>query len=366
MKIVTIIGARPQFIKAAVVSRALGKIPGVQELIVHTGQHYDRNMSDVFFSELGIPEPHWNLGIGSESHALQTGRMMGGIESLLLEQKPDWALIYGDTNSTLAGALAAVKIHIPIAHVEAGLRSFDRSIPEEVNRIVADHLSDLLFAPTEFAVQNLLKEGFERKRFLQTGDVMYDAALYYAKQAAETSTIRAQLGVGRGQYILATIHRPVNTDIRERLLTIVEAFEEVSRQMAIVFPVHPRTRAALEREKLFDRLRQSVKLIEAVGYLDMIELERSAALIVTDSGGVQKEAFFQKVPCRTLKDEMEWPELFELGWNGLIPPLSRPALVAGILSGLGTTGQAAEPYGDGKAGEAIAQALLSWKGVQGK
>lgn len=356
MKILTVVGARPQFIKASPVSKAL-RAAGCDEVLVHTGQHYDHAMSQVFFEELGIPEPDLNLGIGSGSHGVQTAGMLIGIEKAIQEYAPDWVLIYGDTNSTLAAALAAVKLHVPVAHIEAGLRSFNRRMPEEINRIVADSVSTLLFAPTKEAVDNLTREGVPGDRVLLSGDVMYDAALMHGDRADRQSTILDQLQLRAGQFILATIHRAENTDDPDRIRTIIEAFTDVSNGIPVIMPLHPRTRATLERSGLLARAGDGVRIIEPVGYLDMVKLEKSAALIATDSGGVQKEAFFQGVPCVTLRDETEWVELVELGWNRVCPPISVRNILDAIHSMLGTTGTAAQPYGDGRASEKIATAL---------
>jgi len=366
VKIATIIGARPQFIKAAVVSRAIadynkraGKAE-IVEVIVHTGQHYDENMSDIFFEEMRIPRPDYHLGVGGGSHGAMTGRMLEAVEEVLLAETPDWVLVYGDTNSTLAGALAAVKLHIPIAHVEAGLRSFNRRMPEEINRVLSDHASDLLFAPTEAAVVNLQKEGIPDARVKLVGDVMYDAALYYGQKSAAKSRILKKLGLDPKSYVLATIHRAENTDDSARLKAIFEGLAQVASEFAVVLPLHPRTRAVLSKAGLEKLVQDRLMIIEPVGYLDMVALERCARMIVTDSGGVQKEAFFHKVPCVTLRDETEWVELVDLGWNRLIPPLSAEAVATGLKDGLrGTVGLDREPYGDGHSAEKIVQALLS-------
>jgi len=323
MKTISIVGARPQFIKAAAVSRVLQKTQGVREVLVHTGQHYDANMSEVFFEELEIPRPDYNLGIGSATHGAQTGRMLEAIEEVLLREKPDWVLVYGDTNSTLAGALAAVKLHIPVAHIEAGLRSFNRRMPEEINRVLTDHASDILFAPTKAAVENLRREGISEEQIQLVGDVMYDAALYYGKKAECQSQSLNRLGLKPKEYILATIHRAENTDDPRRLRAIFEGLAEVDQEMKVVLPLHPRTRVVLVEVGLYDKVARSVCLIEPVGYLDMVMLEKNARAIATDSGGVQKEAFFHRVPCLTLREETEWVELVDLGWNCIIPPTSK-------------------------------------------
>ncbi len=297
MKIVTVVGARPQFIKAAMVSRALPKT--VLEIMVHTGQHYDYNMSTVFFEQMDIPEPDYHLGIGSGPHGQQTGRMMEAVEAVLFKEQPDTVLVYGDTNSTLAGALTAAKLHIPVAHVEAGMRSYNWKMPEEVNRKVTDHVSHYLFTSTQTASRNLLKEGINTKNVYLVGDVMYDAALHYSKN------------VTKGNYILATIHRAENTDNPERLYKIFDALNEVGN---VICPLHPRTRKMLRRE--YDR----IVFLDPVGYSKMLALEKGAQVIVTDSGGVQKEAYFFRVPCVTVRNETEWVELVDGGWNQLVEP----------------------------------------------
>jgi len=356
MRILTVVGARPQFIKASPVSRALANA-GCDEVIVHTGQHYDHGMSQVFFDELGIPAPHINLEVGSGSHAQQTAAMLVGIEQAITEHRPDWVLIYGDTNSTLAGALAAVKLHVPVAHIEAGLRSFNRRMPEEINRIAADAVSDLLFVPTQEAVRNLSNEGVPAERVKLVGDVMYDAALMHGDRADSQSRILEEIGLVPKQFILATIHRAENTDEPERIATILDAFGRISEDLVVVLPLHPRTRATLERNNLLSEAEKRLRLIEPVGYLDMVKLERSAALIATDSGGVQKEAFFQRVPCVTLRDETEWVELVEMGWNRICPPESADSIIEAVRSMLGAEGRGVNPYGDGKASDQIARSL---------
>jgi len=308
MKIVSIVGARPQFIKAATVSRVLRAHAGMKEILVHTGQHYDENMSEVFFRELSIPEPDYNLGVGSGSHAFQTGMMLKGIEELLLAEKPDWTLVYGDTNSTLAGALAATKLHIPVAHVEAGLRSFNRKMPEEINRIVTDRISDLLFAPTATAIANLKNEGLESiTRF--TGDVMYDSVLFYKAMIRQNPTDYRTHGIPE-KYLLATIHRAENTNHPENLKQILEAFGRLD--CAIVLPMHPRTRKIMESGF---HLPENVQLIDPVGYLHMMQLTLGSIKVLTDSGGLQKEAYFLGKQCITLRTETEWIETLHDNWN---------------------------------------------------
>ena len=359
MRIATVLGARPQFVKASVVSRAL-RASGVEELIIHTGQHYDDELSKVFFEELEIPEPHVNLGIGSGAHGMQTGRMLEGIEGVLAEKKPDYVLVYGDTNSTVAGALAATKMHLPVAHVEAGLRSYNRRMPEEINRVLTDHIADKLFAPTETAVANLLREGMEFNRIHAVGDTMYDASLYFADKARENSRILEQLSLEPREYLLMTVHRAENTDDSSRLQNICEALAYVSTLVPVVWPVHPRTRCALRRQGLEEKLPKQMRLIKPVGYLDMVMLEMNARVIATDSGGVQKEAYFYRVPCVTLRDETEWIELLELGWNRLACPASVSTIIATISEALsGVHGAPAQLYGNGDSARRIVETLLT-------
>lgn len=358
MNIITILGARPQFIKASAVSAALLRIGSITERLLHTGQHFDDNMSSVFFRELGIPEPHWNLGISGGSHGAMTGAQLAGIEAVLQEQKPDLVLLYGDTNSTLAGALAAAKLHVPVAHVEAGLRSFNRRMPEEVNRVLTDHVSHWLFAPTQAAVDNLKREGIEGEQVHCVGDVMYDAALHFSEVArARGKPTPAAVAVAGRPYVLATIHRAENTDDPHRLRVIVEALSALSAEIDVVCPLHPRTRMAISRLGLGMAAQPGVHWIQPVGYLDMTEMEQSAQMIVTDSGGVQKEAFFFGRPCVTLRDETEWVELVDAGWNRLAPPKSSAALVTACRAALGSSGQAVKPYGGGDAAARIARIL---------
>lgn len=359
MKIVTVLGARPQFIKASVVSHAISVVPDFQEVLIHTGQHFDANMSDVFFSELGMATPDYNLDIHGGSHGAMTGRMLAEVEQVLLVEKPDAVLVYGDTNSTLAGALAAVKLHIPVAHVEAGLRSFNMAMPEEVNRILSDRISRWLFTPTQVAANHLLREGFNPEQIHPVGDVMYDVALHHGQRVQAGAGLMAHLGLQPKGYVLATVHRAENTDHPERLAAIVDALIATARQLPVVWPLHPRTRAVLQKTGKLDVLAAQVHLIDPVGYLDMVQLEKFAALIATDSGGVQKEAFFYQVPCVTLRDETEWVELVESGWNRLAPPGQANTLVGAIESAIGSNGKAVQPYGDGQAAHKIVQHLVA-------
>ncbi len=354
MKIVTIVGARPQFVKAAPVSKALRKEH--RELLLHTGQHYDENMSRIFFDELGIPRPDKNLEIGSNSHARQTAAILVGVENYLQQEKPDLVVVYGDTNSTLAGTVAASKLCIKIAHIEAGLRSFNRTMPEEINRIVADRLSDMLFCPTETAVINLKKEGMTGRVF-NVGDVMFDAALNFAPMADSKSKILEKLGIAPKSYALMTMHRAENTDDVEKLTAIVDAI--VESEKTIVFPVHPRTRKYLAENSLSDKLIQAEHIIltEPVSFLDMICLEKNARQILTDSGGVQKEAYFYKIPCITLRAETEWVETVDDGWNCLVGA-DREKISEAILNFSPNTPQKGH-YGDGTASGKIVTTLNS-------
>jgi UDP-GlcNAc3NAcA epimerase len=359
MKLLTVIGARPQFIKAAAISRIAATRSDMTEILLHTGQHYDENMSQVFFDELEIPRPGYNLGIGSGSHGVQTAEMLAGIEKVLLAEQPDWVLVYGDTNSTLAGALAAVKLHIPVAHVEAGLRSFNRRMPEEINRVLTDHAADLLFAPTTVAVQHLRDEGIAEGKIALVGDVMYDAALYYGRRAEADSKILKRMSMAPKSYILATVHRAENTDNQNRLRVIFEALSQVTDEYPVILPLHPRTRKVLKNLGWWENYAEHIHFIEPVGYLDMVMLEKHARLIVTDSGGVQKEAFFHKVPCVTLRDETEWTELLDLGWNHLAPPLTVKDVVTAIRQGMSEAPPSnAQPYGDGQSAKKILDALM--------
>ncbi len=323
IKFVTIVGARPQFIKAAAVSRSIAahneKFPDskLEEKIVHTGQHYDENMSKVFFDELEIPRPNYNLGVGSGTHGEQTGKMLQKIEQVLVREKPGLVIVYGDTNSTLAGALAAAKLHIPVAHVEAGLRSFNRKMPEEINRVLADHVSGLLFCPTEVAVNNLANEGISNGVY-QVGDVMYDSILFYSKKAKTIEReILNRLDLHSKSYYLATVHRAENTDDSDRLRSIFEGFNNISAsECPTLLPLHPRTKKKLSELGLI--CSNCVRIIEPVSYLEMIALEQNARVILTDSGGIQKEAYWFKVPCITLREETEWVETVQSGWNVIV------------------------------------------------
>ena len=359
MKIVTVLGARPQFIKASVVSHLIAKIVGLHEVLVHTGQHFDSNMSDIFFAELGINKPNYLLDIHGGNHGAMTGRMLTEVEKVLIVEKPDIVLVYGDTNSTLAGALAAAKLHIPVAHVEAGLRSFNMAMPEEINRVLTDHISTWLFTPTNAAVQNLVREGCRPEQIIQTGDVMFDVASHYGNRVGFDTGIMASMGLMQKSYVLATIHRAENTDDPLKLASISDALRIISKKIPVVWPLHPRTRGVLKNAGLYKNLAKCVQLIEPVGYLDMVQLEKFSALIATDSGGVQKEAFFYKVPCVTLREETEWVELIDSKWNRLASPSDSSKIANTILEALGSKGADVNPYGEGDAAVKIVQSLCS-------
>lgn len=360
LKVATLVGARPQFIKAAVVSRAFrAQASEVREVLIHTGQHYDANMSDVFFAELDIPHPDYHLGIGGGTHGQNTGRMIEAIEGVLLQERPDWVLVYGDTDSTLAGTLAAVKLHGPVAHVEAGLRSFNRRMPEEINRVLTDHAADLLFTPTDTATRNLAREGITGEQVRQVGDVMYDAALYYGERAEPRNRILDTLGLAAKSYILATLHRAENTDDPERMRNILAGFAQAPQP--VIWPLHPRTRKRLADFGL--TLPDTVRTIDPVGYLDMVMLEKHAALIATDSGGVQKEAYFHGVPCLTLREETKWVETVEAGWNQVIG--ADAACIAAALHRATVSGLTRiDAYGDGRSARKIVACLLAAGGVR--
>jgi len=348
MKVLTVVGARPQFIKAAAFSRALRAQH--DEVLVHTGQHYDPQLSDIFFEELALPQPDHHLGVGSGPHGRQTGQMLERLEPVLQQERPSWVVVFGDANSTLAGALAAAKLHLPLAHIEAGLRSFDRSMPEETNRIVADHCADLLFAPTETAMAHLAREGLSERARL-TGDIMYDSLLQHLPLAAERSGIMERLGLKSGAYALATVHRAANTDDLAALGRILDALAILDEP--VVFPMHPRARLALASSDL--ETGENVRAIEPVGYLDMLALQRNARMVLTDSGGVQKEAYLLGVPCVTLREETEWPETSADGWNVLAG--TEPERIVQAARRHKPSGQPPNVFGDGQAAQRMVELL---------
>ena len=358
MKMLTVVGARPQFIKAAAISRTIRDqyANSIEEIILHTGQHHDENMSQIFFDELDIPKPKFSLEISGGGHGAMTGKMLEGIERVLLQERPDCLLIYGDTNSTLAGAISAAKLHIPVAHVEAGLRSFNMRMPEEINRILSDRISSLLFCPTKTAVENLSAEGIKNGVY-QVGDVMYDVALFYRERAQKNSRILSSLGLTSKNFALATCHRAENTDDPQRLASILDAFAEIAKDLPLVLPLHPRTKKLIAENHLSSLL-DLVIITDPLPFLDMIALEQGAKMILTDSGGVQKEAFFYNTPCITLRDETEWVETVSLGWNRLVGADTRAIIRA--VEKINTSSNPTvkqDPYGNGNASQEICQHL---------
>ena len=355
MKITSIIGARPQFIKAAMVSKALARHAKFKEVIIHTGQHFASNMSDIFFDEMQIPAADYNLNINGLSHGAMTGQMLEGIEKILLHERPDFVLVYGDTNSTLAGALAAKKLHIKVAHIEAGLRSFNMQMPEEINRILTDRLSDILFCPTDKALENLNNEGFKNFtcRVIKNGDVMLDAALYYASLSTDKSNIIKQLNLH--QFVLTTIHRAENTDNSNNLCEIIAALNEINKRIKVLLPLHPRTKAIINNMKI----KIDFLMIDPVGYFDMLQLIKNCSLVITDSGGLQKEAYFFKKNCITTRDQTEWTELVDNGVN-VITGADRHKIILASEKMIHQQPQFDKDlYGNGKASLIIAESLLN-------
>jgi len=387
-RLVSVVGARPQFVKAAVLIDATRRAGAVCHDLIHTGQHYDENLSDVFFRELGMPVPIHNLEVGSGPHGQQTGRMIEKLEQVLVDERPDWVVLYGDTNSTLAGAIAASKLGVRIAHVEAGLRSGQKRMAEEINRVVTDHLSTALFCPTPAAMRNLITEGIApgdadldcigieeahvaaarlagsgAPLAVNVGDVMYDAALKFKDRAAAESRILRELGLRDDGYVLATVHRAENTDAPRTLAAIIEGLRRVGDVLPVVLPLHPRTRAALRASGEKDASSPGLILLEPLGYLDMLRLVKGAKLVATDSGGLQKEAYFFRVPCVTLRDATEWVELVDAGWNTLVPPSSSSAIWAAITGLLNAPrpNTRVSTFGEGNAADKIAEVLLTWQ-----
>ena len=361
MKIVTIVGARPQFIKTGAVSRVIDKSykNKIEEVIVHTGQHYDNKMSDIFFKELEIPVPKYNLKISDMKHGKMTGRMIESIEEILLSEKPNWVLVYGDTNSTLAASIAAAKLYIPIAHVEAGLRSFNQKMPEEINRIVTDRVSSLLFCPTETAVNNLHNEGV-KKGINLVGDVMFDIAIFYKQRAFEKSSILETLNLKKQKFVLATCHRAENTENLKKLIEILSILETLTLQFDVVIPLHPRTLKIIKENNLFSYLKK-LKVTEPLSFFDFLALEQSAKFIITDSGGIQKEAFFYRTPCITLRNETEWTETIDLKANILVGTEIKKVLeiISKFEKGNWKPNFDAKPYGDGIAAKKILEIISS-------
>ena len=359
MKILTVIGARPQFIKAIALSHAVANRDGVEEVLLHTGQHYDDNMSDVFFRELGLAAPKYRFDLGGGTHGHMTGQQLAAIEDALIAEKPDVLLVYGDTNSTLAGALAAAKLHIPVAHVEAGLRSFNRRMPEEINRVLSDHIATWLFAPTQTAVDNLAKEGVGGDRVHLVGDVMYDVARLVIDDPSRQTDIAQRLGIAGKDYVVSTLHRQETTDDPARLIAILDTLAGLAGRMPVVLPMHPRTRKTIAAMPETEKALSALTVTEPLGFFDMATLLAGARLAVTDSGGLQKEAFFHRVPCVTVRDETEWVELVELGWNRLPSSFTAEAIGRAIEEALAATaGAEATPYGDGKTAERILESIL--------
>ena len=361
MKILTVLGARPQFVKAATFSRAIQANDDIEEIIVHTGQHFDANMSDVFFEQMDIPKPHHNLGIASMGHGAMTGRMLEQIEALIQQEQPDWVMVYGDTNSTLAGAVAAAKLQVPVAHIEAGLRSHNPAMPEEINRVLTDRISMLLLCPTQTAVNNLKQEGFpfaatgankvqKKQRIENIGDVMYDAVLYY-RDLAEAQVSLESFQLQEKAYALCTLHRQENTDNPARLNSILNALRTIAKELPVVLPLHPRTKAKVRQQNNRDALK-GLKILDPVPYLEMQRLEMGARLILTDSGGIQKEAYFHQVPCITLRDETEWVETVESDWNKLVGA-DEEKIIKAARSNPTPPKQQAAFYGNGSAAEEI-------------
>ncbi len=377
-KIITIVGARPQIIKSSAISRAVQNVfaSQMEEIIVHTGQHYDENMSKVFFEEMSIPTPHYNLQVGSGSHGEQTAKMLEGLEKIFLDEKPDGVIVYGDTNSTIAGALAAAKIHIPVIHIEAGLRSFNKAMPEELNRISCDHMSTLLFTPTETGISNLSNEGFkmthsekatiDSPNVYHCGDIMYDNSLHFSKVAQQFSSILASENLNGKEYVLMTVHRDSNTDITENMEAIFSAVDSLSIEFGIIFvlPLHPRTKSTMKdqlSDELYERIERSklIKVIDPVGFMDIIELEKNARMLVTDSGGLQKESFFFEKPCVILREQTEWTEIVENG-NAILTGADRSKIISAFTILYNKTDFTYPSfYGDGKAAEFICGKIVS-------
>ena len=358
MKLVTVLGARPQFIKAAALSHLISQDDAVTEVIVHTGQHYDKNMSDIFFQQMGIPLPKYNLGVAGGGHGQMTGRQLEAIENVLLTEKPDFVVVYGDTNSTLAAALAASKIHIPVAHIEAGLRSHNKKMPEEINRILTDHVSDFLFTPSDVATKLLRKEGIDNSGVICSGDIMYDVALHFGPKSIASSTILDDLNLADGGFKLATIHRQENTDDLDRLSEIFASLRELAQEEPLILPAHPRTKKILEAAGKFDEFTDGLTILEPLSFFDITCLLKAANLLVTDSGGMQKEAYYHGTKSVVIRDETEWTELLDLGWAKIPESIEKEAILATVMQ-IGRTHPNSDisPYGKGNAAEIILNTL---------
>jgi UDP-GlcNAc3NAcA epimerase len=356
MKIVTVVGARPQFVKSAVLSRIFKGDPSINEILIHTGQHFDKNMSDIFFKEMEIPVPDYNLDINGLAHGAMTGQMLEGIEEILMKEEPDYVMVYGDTNSTIAGALAARKLHISVIHVEAGLRSFNMQMPEEINRILTDRISNMLFCPTQTAVDNLKNEGYENLdcNIVLSGDIMQDAAMFYKEKSADISNIIQTLNLKTNEFLLGTIHRAENTDNDGRLRSIIDALNNLNKIIRVVVPLHPRTAKIIQKKQL----KAEFTIIDPVGYFDMLQLISNSKLILTDSGGLQKEAYFFNKYCVTLRDETEWVELIDEGYNVLAGVDSNKIIVSANNFMKSTFKKKSELYGSGLAGENIHKQII--------
>jgi UDP-GlcNAc3NAcA epimerase len=351
IKIVTILGARPQFIKASVLSNLLKSNNNFQEIIVHTGQHYDYEMSSIFFKELNIPQPKYNLNIKSKYHGEMTGKMMERIEKILLKEKPDYTIVYGDTNSTLAGALASKKLHIPVIHIEAGLRSYNKKMPEEINRVLTDHCSDILFTPSKLAGQNLKNEGIQQNLIINVGDIMYDVFLSVYENLKKINKIYD---------ILITIHRAENTNSKSKMLNIIKNLNKLSKEYNILFPIHPRTKKVMGQYKILKLLSKKIKVIKPLSYKQAIYYLKYAKLLITDSGGMQKEAFFAKTQTLTIRNESEWPETINAKWNRLVDPKEKLVYIT-AKKYINSKGKSSKPYGKGKAAKLILKNIQSLK-----
>lgn len=366
MKIVAIVGARPQFIKAAALSRVIKREGKITELLLHTGQHYDKSMSDIFFDELEIPKPAYNLEVGSSSHGKQTGKMLELLDDILLKEKPDMVLVYGDTNSTLAGALSAKKLHIPVAHVEAGLRSRNEYQPEEINRQLTDQIANLLFATSNLAVETLRSEGVASERIIDVGDIMFDTVLYMQGKV-DAQKVLTQYQLEAKSYVLVTLHRAENTDDLVILRNILDALSELAKEIKVFIPLHPRTSNLLKEHNLFEHYKQHLTIVEPVGFSEIAALTQNSQLVVTDSGGLQKESFYHQVSCVVLRNETEWTELLELKCNKLLPPSTKDEIYQGIISAMDDLSpNVSSPYGDGKTAEKIHATLIEYLSGNGK